>query len=241
MKAIAATAFGCLALLSCSTGSEIPRSPLLSEVVRAPDVVWSRDTFDCRQISSEDNRLSALSRANEVERDRLTRARNIQLVEWLIPYYGWVASARAGVLDEQLKRVDVVIEDAGDRRTELNQLSVAKGCATTATIGEAAVPVPVMTAPAPPPSRVDAKPVRRDASVRRPAQPTGRRAAPKAPPARASAVRPAAVVARTEVAPPASKAESDIRIEGKNVFLTLGPGADLDQITADLKSALQQP
>jgi hypothetical protein len=239
MRAIA-TAFSCLALMSCSTESEIPRSPLLGEVVRAPDVVWSRDTFDCGQISSEDNRLAALSRANETERHRLTRARNIQLVQWVIPYYGWVATARAGMLDEEIKRVDLMIEDAGDRRTELNQFAVAKGCAATAAIADAAVLVPAMMVPAPPPRRVEAQPVvQRDASVRRPAQPIDE-TPPKAPPARAPAVRPPVVFAQTAVASQASKAESGIRIEGKNMFLTLGPGADLDQITADLKSALQQ-
>lgn len=239
MKAIA-TAFGCLLLLSCSTESELARSPMLSEVVRAPDVVWSSDTFDCHQISSEDNRLEALSRANEIERHRLTRARNIQLVQWLIPYYGWVATARAGVLDEAIRHVDVVIEDAGDRRMELNQFAAAKGCASTAAIPDAAVPVPAMVAPAPPPGRAEAQPVQREASVRRPAQPIGDAPVPQAPPARAPAVRPAAVTAQAAVAPSARSAATGIRVEGKNTFLTLGPGADLDQISADLKTALQQ-
>lgn len=236
MRAIA-TALGCVALLSCSTESGAPRSPSVDQVVRAPGVVWSNDTLDCRQILSEDKRLEALSRANETESIRLTRARNIQLVQWLIPYYGWVAAARAGVLDEELKRVDLVLEDAGGRRQELNQYILAKGCAATADVGSAAVLVPAMTAPASVPIRTEATPPpRRTASVARPVGPTDAAPAVKPPATRAPVVQSVGVFAHVEVA---SKAQSGIRVEGKTVVLTLGPGADLDRIADDLKSALQ--
>jgi hypothetical protein len=212
----------------------------LGEVVRAPGVVWSTAAFNCRQIASEDTRLEALSRANETERHRLTRARNVRLVEWLIiPYYGWVAAARAGMLDDELKRVDLVLEDAGDRRQELGQFAIAKGCAATA---DAAAVVPAIAAPpSSAPGRLDATPAaQRDASVPRPARPAGEVPTPKAPPAGTPAVPPVAVFAQAESAPRASKSESGMRVEGKNVFLNLSPGADLDRIAADLKLALQQ-
>jgi hypothetical protein len=239
MRAIA-TALSCLALLSCSTESEPPRSPLLDQVVRAPGVVWSNDTLDCRQILSEDKRIDALSRANEIEKKRLTRARNIQLIEWLIPYYGWVAAARAGALDEELKGVDLVIEDAGDRRLELNQYVLAKGCTASAETTGAPVVAPATAAPASVPIQIDAKPdPRRHASVARPARPTSEAPMLKPPPTRPPVVPPLGVFAQVE-APPPSEVQSGMRVEGNNVFLTLGPGADLDRIAADLKLALQQ-
>jgi hypothetical protein len=225
---IIVTALSCLALVSCSTGPVDPRSPLLDQAVREPDVVWSTQTFGCSQIASEDSRLDALSKANEIERRSLTRERNILLVEWLVPYYGWVATARAGVVDSQIKRVDIVIEDAGDRRLELKQFALAKGCA-----GETAkVATAIDVAPAPPatPGRADAAPaIRRD------------RAAPHAANVERSAVRARAPAAPRPVADTASaEPAAPSRGDDNSVILPLGRDTDVDGAAAAITSALQR-
>jgi hypothetical protein len=234
---IIVTALGCLALLSCSTGPDEPRSPLLDQVVRAPDVVWSTDTFRCSEIASEDSRLDALSKANEVEKRSLVRERNILLVEWLVPYYGWVATARAGLVDSQIKQVDIVIEDAGDRRQELKQFAVSKGCA-----GEVATATDLGIAPTALPDRPDALPaIRRDGGAPHVAKPVVERPAVRASAAHARAApHPVAVTAPVESAADASKPETTTRGDDNSVILPLGRDADVDQAAATITSALQQ-
>lgn len=215
---VVATVLSCAALLSCSIGPDDPKSPLLGEAVRAPDIVWSAETLDCRRIASEDGRLDALSKANGIERHRLVRERNIFLVQWLIPYYGWVATARAGMLDDEIKRVDIVIEDAGDRRLELEQLALAENCAgMTAKLLDATAVAPAPAAPPPPRrSQQDAPPQPR------------RTATPPTAPASAAPMSAAPV------------SQSGPRTEGGSVILPLGPGADVDRAAAAITSALQQ-
>jgi len=222
MKRIA-TVLGCAALLSCSTDADGPRSPLLSEVVRAPGIVWSTDTLDCRQIAREDVRLDALSQANEIERHRLVRARNIQLVQWLIPYYGWVATARAGVLDDEVKHVDIVIEDAADRRQELKQFALAENCGgAAAKISDAPAVASAIADPTASLAQPAALPaIRHEDPPPRVARPTGG-SSPVAP------------------APAPTKSETGTRVEGGGVILPVGPGTDVDRAAADITAALRQ-
>lgn len=238
---VIATVLSCAALLSCSAESDSPRSPLLAEVVRAPDVVWSTDTFDCRQIASEDNRLDALSRANELERHRLVRARNIQLVQWVIPYYGWVATARAAMLDDDVKKIDLVIQDAGDRRQELQQFSLAANCAgASAKIFDTTAFAPVNPVPTATPGQPDALPaIQHEDPPPRLARPAGAPPALKTSTAPAAAARPAAIAAPAAGTRAAARSETGTRVEGGSVILPLGPRADVDRAAADITAALQ--
>jgi hypothetical protein len=236
---VIATVLSCAALLSCSTDSDNPRSPTLSDMVRAPDVVWSVDTFACQEIVTEDNRLEALSKAKEIERHKLVRERNIQLVQWVIPYYGWVASARAGMLDNEVKKADIVIEDAGDRRLELKQFAVAKGCGgASAEVVGSPTPLPAIlpsiAAPQPPAAPA---PLHRDGSVPRQASSVGEISAPKP-----SATRPPDLQRVASAAPTrrASPSETVPPSGGTSVILPLGPGADVDRAAAEITAALQQ-
>ena len=238
---IIATVLSCAALLSCSTAADSPRSPLLGEVVRAPDIVWSTDTFDCRQIASEDTRLDALAKANVVERHRLVRERNIQLVQWLIPYYGWVATARAGMLEDEIKHVDIVIEDAGDRRLELKQFGLAKNCAgATAKLSNAVVVAPMIAAPTSTLGQPDTRPtIQHEDPPPRVARLSDAAPAPKPPAIHISAARPVAVAAPAAPAP-AAALETGTRVESRSVILPLGSGADVDRAAAEITAALQQ-
>jgi len=236
MKVIV-TALSCLALLSCSTAPDDPRSPLLDQVVRAPNVVWATDTFGCSQIASEDSRLDALSKANEIEKRSLVRQRNILLVQWLIPYYGWVATARAGMVDDQIKRVELVIEDADDRRQELKQFALAKGCAgAAAKVATATDSVPMPAAPSSMPDRRDVPPIiQRDGWP-----PPIARATAERPAVRASAVHTPAA-ARPAAVPAPVESAAATRGENNSVILPLGRDADVDRAAAEITSALQHP
>jgi len=226
---VIATLLSCVALLSCSTEPDAPKSPVLGDAVRAPGVVWSTETLGCSQISSEDARLDTLSKANEIERRSLVRQRNILLVEWLIPYYGWVATARAGLVEDEIKGVDLVIEDAGDRRQELKQFALVEGCAgTVAETADAVTLMPVMA-----PSQPDAPPVVEGSGsapgLTRPGatRPAVTAARPKASAARATAIRPVAVAASAGSARPASQSAIGTPIAGNSVTLPLAPAADV--------------
>jgi hypothetical protein len=213
----------------------------LGEVVRAPGIIWSTDTLDCRQIASEDIRLDALAKANVIERHRLVRERNIQLVQWLIPYYGWVATARAGMLDDEIKHVDIVIEDAGDRRLELKQFGLAENCAgATAKISNAVVVAPMMAAPPATLGQPDTRPtIQHEDPPPRVARSSDMVPALTPPAAHTSAARPATVAAPS-VPAPAVAMETGTRVEGRSVILPLGPGADVDRAAAEITAALQQ-
>ncbi|MEJ0067550.1 MAG: hypothetical protein WDO24_00980 [Pseudomonadota bacterium] len=202
---VIATVLSCAALLSCSTESDGSRSPLLDQVVRVPGVVWSTESLGCRQISSEDKRLDELSKVNAIERHRLVRARNIQLIQWVIPYYGWVATARAGLLDAEVKNVDLVLEDAADRRQELKQFALTENCAgATAEVANAPVVAPTIAASTPAPRQ-------RDAGLVRPTP------ASKPFAARAPVVRPDMLAASTAPAP-------QTYVENSSVILPIGAG-----------------
>jgi hypothetical protein len=242
MKVIA-TALSCAALLSCSTQGDAPKSPLLGEMVRAPDVVWATDTFDCRQIASEDARLEALSQANVIERQGVVRDRNIYLIEWVIPYYGWVATARAGMLEDEIKHIDLVILDAADRRQELKQFALTKGCVTaTAEVVGSLTVVPAIAQPTATPNPRDAAPAVRAADPTPRLAPSAATPARQPPLTRAPAVHSTQAVAPAPApTPPPSPPDSAPRADGNSVVLPIGRGTDVDRAAAEIAAALQQP
>jgi hypothetical protein len=230
----------CPTLLFCNSQGNVPKSPLLGEMVRAPDVVWATDTFDCRQIAIEDTRLDALSKANAIERHGVVRDRNIYLIEWVIPYYGWVATARAGMLEDEIKHIDLVILDAADRRQELKQFALTKGCVTaTAEIVGSLTEAPAIAPSTVAPKGPDASPAVHAANPMPRLAPLAAAAPARQPPAaRAPAAHPTEIIAPT---PPFSQADSASRADGNSVILPLGPGADVDRAAAEISAALQQP